>query len=104
MAQSAVVPRLMPLFTEPGEIYRPESGGHRIPHSVRNCILATEMERTLLEHISDLERKIETLKNRLKEAGRTQEERNQAMIDLGIAERSLVYYRKAFDLEQEISD
>lgn len=62
------------------------------------------MERTLLEHISDLERKIETLKNRLKEAGRTQEERNQAMIDLGIAERSLVYYRKAFDLEQEISD
>lgn len=62
------------------------------------------MERTLLEQISDLERKIETLKNRLKEAGRSQEERNQAMIDLGIAERSLVYYRKAFNRGQEITD
>jgi len=66
-------------------------------------ILLRVMQRTLLEHITDLEQKIETLKTRMNEAGRTDSERSQWKIDLGIAERSLVYYRKAFDLEQKIS-
>ena len=39
----------------------------------------------------------------MKEAGRSEAELSQWKIDLGIAERSLVYYRKAFDLEQKIS-
>jgi len=66
-------------------------------------ILLRVMRRTLLEHITDLEQKIEVLRTRMKEAGRSEAELSQWKIDLGIAERSLVYYRKAFDLEQKIS-
>lgn len=62
------------------------------------------MQRTLSEHIIELEQKIEVFKRRLDEDGRTGGERLQSKIDLGIAERSLVYYRKAFELEQRIRD
>lgn len=60
------------------------------------------MQRTLREHIDYLERKIETLKRRSTELDRTEAEKRE-MDDLGIAERALVHFQKAFELEQRLS-
>lgn len=61
------------------------------------------MQRTLREHITDLERKIESLKKEIHESGKSLLEKREISIDLGIAERSLVHFRKAFELEQRLS-
>ena len=59
------------------------------------------MQRTLSEHISYLEQKIEALKKQLTETG-TPSEQNEIEIDLGIAERALVHFQRAFDFEQRL--
>jgi hypothetical protein len=63
----------------------------------------SKMQRTLGEHIEYLERKIETLKRRSTELDRTEAEKREMEIDLGIAERALVHFKKAFELEQRLS-
>jgi hypothetical protein len=55
------------------------------------------------EHIIHLEQKIEALKTEIHDPERTPAELRVVRIDLGIAERSLVHFRKAFELEQKIS-
>ena len=60
------------------------------------------MQRTLSEHIAYLEQKIEALKKQLEEPERIASEQNEIEIDLGIAERALAHFRKAFDFEQRL--
>jgi len=60
------------------------------------------MQRTLSEHIAYLEQKIATLKKQLEEPGRAASEQNETEIDLGIAERALAHFRRAFDFEQRL--
>jgi hypothetical protein len=60
------------------------------------------MQRPLANHIMSLEQKIGALNLRLNEGGLTPLETNEVRIDLGIAERALVHFRKAFELEQRL--
>jgi len=61
------------------------------------------VERPLREHVAYLEQKIDSLKAQQSDPDRTAGERYQASIDLGIAERALIYFRQAYELEQKVS-
>ena len=61
------------------------------------------MQRPLREHIAYLEEKIENIKRRSAEFDRTEAEKSEMQIDLGIAERALVHFQKAFELEQRLT-
>ncbi len=62
------------------------------------------MQRTLAEHIAYLEERITALKHELENPARTSMEKAELRIDLGIAERSLVHFQKAFALERKLSE
>ena len=62
------------------------------------------MQRTLREHISLLEEKISLLKKELESPGKTSIEKTEIEIDLGIAERALLHFQKAFVLEHKLSE
>ena len=62
------------------------------------------MQRTLREHINFLEEKIALLKKELENPARAPIERTEIEIDLGIAERALVHFQKAFVLELKLSE
>lgn len=62
------------------------------------------MQRTLSEHIAFLEQKIQTLTQQLHDPLTSAIERAELKIDLGIAERSLVHFQKAYALEKKLSD
>jgi hypothetical protein len=77
-------------------------------HSARVCFCATnirtgQVQRTLSEHIAYLEQKIEMYKKELQDPRKSISQQAEIRIDLGIAERSLVHFRKAYDLEQNLS-
>ena len=60
------------------------------------------MQRTLSEHITSLEQKIAMFKRQLEEPGKTPAQQNEIEIDLGIAERALAHFQRAFDFEQRL--
>lgn len=62
----------------------------------------TMMHRSLREHITQLEQRIESLEAALADPDRTTTEKVDLRLDLEIAERALTYFRKAFELEQRI--
>jgi hypothetical protein len=61
------------------------------------------VQRPLQDHIAYLEQKIVILNKELVDTTKTLLQRNEIKIDLGIAERSLVHFRKAFELEKRLS-
>jgi hypothetical protein len=61
------------------------------------------MQRTLREHIDYLEQKIEALKREMDEPGKSPHDIDEVSIDIGIAERSLTHFRKAYELELKLS-
>jgi hypothetical protein len=61
------------------------------------------MQRTLREHIDDLEQKVEALKRELDQPGKSDHDLDQISIDIGIATRSLIHFRKAYELEMKLS-
>ena len=61
------------------------------------------MQRPLRDHVAYLEQKIVLLNKELEEPTKTLLQKNEIKVDLGIAERSLVHFRKAFELEQRLS-
>lgn len=62
------------------------------------------MQRPLHEHISHLENKIEAIKAQLEEPNRSAEYRKALKLHLEIAQTSLDLFRKAYELEREISN
>jgi len=62
------------------------------------------MQRTLQEHITHLERKIESLKEQIRDSERSAEFQKGLRLNLEIAETSLALFRKAYDLEGKISN
>jgi hypothetical protein len=62
------------------------------------------MQRTLREHITYLEQKIEALKEELRDLRKPTAEQNEVAVDLGMAERALVHFRKAFYLELKLKE
>jgi uncharacterized protein YigA (DUF484 family) len=61
------------------------------------------MERPVKDHISHLEERIQDLNKQIMENRRTQNERNRLESEIRAAELALVYYRKALELEQQVS-
>ena len=62
------------------------------------------MQRTLREHLTYLEQRIEALHKEMLEPGKSRSAKNEISIDLGIAERSLLHFQKAFELEEKLSN
>ncbi len=60
------------------------------------------MQHTLHEHILRLENRIQALSDQLTDSDRTIPERDRLSEELRVAELALAYYRKAFELEQQI--
>jgi hypothetical protein len=61
------------------------------------------MDQTLNVHISFLEQKLDDLHKRFLDDARTRVERNRIESDIRAAELALVYYKKALELEQQIT-
>jgi hypothetical protein len=61
------------------------------------------MDRTVREHIFDLEQRLENLGRQIMQNRRTKEERNRIESEIHAAEMALSYYRKALELEQTLS-
>jgi hypothetical protein len=62
------------------------------------------VQRTLQDHVSHLEQKIEAIKTQLREGQGSAEYQRGLRLNLEIAETSLALFRKAFDLEGKISN
>lgn len=61
------------------------------------------MDRPLKEHISHLEHRLQELNREIMENKRTQDERNQLESEIRAAQLALTYYRKALELERQVS-
>ena len=61
------------------------------------------MERPVKDHISHLEQRLDELNKQIMENRRTQIERNRIESEIRAAEMALTYYRKALELERQIS-
>jgi hypothetical protein len=62
------------------------------------------MQKPLQEHISQLETKIVVLKRRLRDPDLPAYQISELELDLANAEQAVVLFRKAFELEQKISN
>jgi hypothetical protein len=61
------------------------------------------MDRPLKQHITQLELRLQTLNKELMDSARTREERNRVESEIRVATLALDYYRKALELESQIS-
>jgi hypothetical protein len=61
------------------------------------------MDQTLNVHISFLEKKLDDLHKEFLDDARTRVERNRIESDIRAAELALVYYKKALELEQQLT-
>ena len=61
------------------------------------------MERPLMEHIAQLERKIVTLRKELRDGDLPAYQRSERELDMANAEQALALFLKAYELEQKIS-
>ena len=61
------------------------------------------MERTLGEHITYLQNRVQSLQRQLTDSTLTEIERNRIQAEIQVAELALSHYRKAFELEREIA-
>jgi hypothetical protein len=60
------------------------------------------MDRTLREHISELEQRIEKLNARFMENDLTRTERNRVESELRVAQQALNFYREGLELELQL--
>jgi hypothetical protein len=61
------------------------------------------MDRTVREHIAYLETRLRDLNAEIMEDRRTHDEVNRLQSEIRAAEMALTYYRKALELEKQIS-
>ena len=61
------------------------------------------MQRPLMEHIAQLERKIVTLKREMQDGDLPAYQRSERELDMANAEHALALFLKAYELEQKIS-
>lgn len=61
------------------------------------------MDKPLAVHISFLEQQLNDLHKKLMDEARTRGERNRIESEIRAAELALVYYRKALELEQQLT-
>jgi hypothetical protein len=61
------------------------------------------MDKPLGAHIAYLEQKLEVLNNKLMDEARGRAEHNRVESEIRAAELALVYYRKALELEQQLT-
>jgi hypothetical protein len=61
------------------------------------------MDRTVRDHISHLEARLSSLNTEMMEQARTRVERNRIESEIRVAELALSHYRKALELEQQLS-
>jgi Skp family chaperone for outer membrane proteins len=61
------------------------------------------MDKTLGIHIAHLEEKLRDLNKELMDEARTRAEHNRLESEIRAAELALVYYRKALELEQQLT-
>jgi hypothetical protein len=61
------------------------------------------MDQTLGEHILYLEKQLHDLNSKLMDEARTRAEHNRLESEIRAAELALVYYRKALELEQQLT-
>ena len=61
------------------------------------------MDKAIAVHISFLEQQLSVLRKELTEEGRTRVERERIESEISAAELALVYYRKALQLEQQLT-
>jgi hypothetical protein len=67
--------------------------------------MRAEMDKPLQEHVTRLEQRIESLRRQLAEpTGKSIESQSDLRIDLGLAERALGYFHRAYELERKISN
>jgi uncharacterized protein YigA (DUF484 family) len=60
------------------------------------------MDRTLREHISHLETRLQELSAQIMENQRTQIDRNRIESEIRATQSALTYYRKALELERHL--
>jgi hypothetical protein len=61
------------------------------------------MDRTVREHIARLEQRLRELNSEIMDDTKSQSQRNRIEAEIRAAELALDYYRKALDLERQIS-
>jgi hypothetical protein len=61
------------------------------------------MDKALGFHISYLEQTLDSLHEKAMDEGRTRAERNRVESEIRAAELALVYYKKALELEQQLT-
>jgi hypothetical protein len=61
------------------------------------------MDKPLGAHIAYLEQQLDVLNNKLMDEARSRAEHNRVESEIRAAELALVYYRKALELEQQLT-
>ncbi|HEY1808431.1 MAG TPA: hypothetical protein VGG42_07695 [Acidobacteriaceae bacterium] len=78
------------------------------PEDNLNAFIETDtlasVQRTLQDHITHLEQKIESLRTQLQNSGHSAEFKKGLRLNLEVAETSLALFRKAYDLERKIAN
>lgn len=69
----------------------------------RSCICFVEMDSTVREHIDRLKFRIDLLTREMTDATRTQEERKNFQVEVGIAFLTLAHYEAALKQEDKLS-
>lgn len=62
----------------------------------------SNMDRTLKQHITELERRIDQLSHEMMQNRKTRTERNRIESELRVAQQALEHYQQAFKLEGQL--
>jgi hypothetical protein len=61
------------------------------------------MDKSLRQHIAELENRMQQLSHEMMQNRKTREERNRLESELRVAKQALAYYQQAIELEKRLS-